>query len=50
MDKKMIITFAGTKADLHKELKKWSAESETTMHGNVLKYIEEGLKREKKAD
>ena len=42
-DKKLLISFSGNKADLHKQLKAWCVASEKTMGGTIIELIEELL-------
>ena len=44
-EKKLILRFTGTKAELHKQLKKWCVEAEQSMNGTVLELIEKHLKK-----
>ena len=42
--KRLIISFSGNKEELHKKLKAWAVESETSMNGTVIALIEKYLK------
>ena len=42
--KRQIITFAGNKEQLHKQLKIWCAEAETSVNKTVISLIEKHLK------
>lgn len=43
--KRQIITFAGTKEELHKQLKIWCAEADKSMNGTIIGLIEKHLKK-----
>ncbi len=43
-DKKLLISFSGNKADLHKKLKRWCVESDKSMNGTIIELIEKHLK------
>jgi hypothetical protein len=44
-DKKVIIRFIGDKAGLHKQLKAWCVETETSINQTVVGLIEKHLKK-----
>lgn len=46
--RKLIITFAGNKEALHKQLKAWTVEAETSMNGTIVSLIENHLKNSAK--
>ena len=43
--KKLILRFSGNKEQLHKQLKAWAVESETSMNGTVISLIERHLNK-----
>uniref|UniRef100_A0A6H2A372 Uncharacterized protein n=1 Tax=viral metagenome TaxID=1070528 RepID=A0A6H2A372_9ZZZZ len=43
--KRQIITFAGTKEYLHKQLKAWAVEADTSINATVIGLIEKHLKK-----
>jgi len=43
-EKKLLISFTGKKAKLHKKLKQWCLEADKTMNGTVVELIEEHIK------
>jgi ABC-type hemin transport system substrate-binding protein len=43
--KRQIITFAGNKEALHKQLKAWSVEAEISVNKTVINLIEKHLKK-----
>jgi hypothetical protein len=46
--KRQIITFAGTKEELHKQLKIWCAENEKSVNAVIMALIEKHLKNKNK--
>jgi hypothetical protein len=44
-EKKFILSFAGGKEELHKQLKTWCVETDKTMNGTIIKLIEKHLKK-----
>jgi len=45
--KRMIITFAGDKEQLHKQLKVWCVESDKSMNGAIIELIDKHIKKNK---
>ena len=47
MDKqrRLIITFAGTKKQLYRQLKVWCAENDKSMNQTIMGFIEKGIKK-----
>lgn len=43
--KKLILRFVGDKEQLHKQLKAWTVEAETSMNGTVIALIEKHIKK-----
>jgi hypothetical protein len=46
MNKTLIVSFKGNKAELHKQLKDWCKKSDRTMNGRILELIAESLKNQ----
>jgi len=44
--KRQIITFSGSKEELHKQLKVWCAEAEQSMNGTIIELIKKHLKKQ----
>ena len=46
-NKSFILSFKGSKAELHTQLKEWTKEADRTMNGTILELIEKHLKKQK---